>query len=116
MKPHPNPSTETGSPVLPRIFVFTCKFLWAVCEPKSFGDDGIAQRANMRDLDFSRVTGLHPERGLSIRADAARRARADNVARNQLGESGAVGNQLGHAEYHVGKFCALDLLSVDPCR
>ena len=51
-----------------------------------------------RDLDLDRVAGLHPDRRLAPRADAARRARHDDVAGLELRPRRAVLDELRHVE------------------
>ena len=52
----------------------------------------IAQQPHARDLDLDRVAGVHEDGRIARGADAARRARRDDVAGAQLGEGRAIGD------------------------
>src|SRR3954468_14557053 len=61
----------------------------------------VLEDAGLVDLDLDLVAGLHPERGIAPRADAAGRAGDQHVARDERGPGRHVFDDLRDPEDHL---------------
>src|SRR6266480_854492 len=76
--------------------------------------DRIHQHAHPAHFDLYRISGLHPHRRIAARADAARGAGDDDVARLERGESGDVVDEPRDAVDHLFGGGVLHHLAVEP--
>src|SRR5688572_30774504 len=74
--------------------------------------DGVLEDADLVDLDLNVVAGLHPDRRGAPRADSARRAGDDHVARHERGPGRDVLDDLRDLEDHLLGGCVLHALAV----
>src|SRR4029453_523566 len=78
-----------------------------------FGDNRIAQRADLLDLDLDHIAGLEPQRRLSEKAHAFGRARRDDVARGERREARDIRDDCRNIENEIGGAAVLDLDTVE---
>src|SRR5712691_12253897 len=76
--------------------------------------DHIYQHSHLAYFDLHGIAGLHPNRGSTARADAARGAGDDDVARLERGESGNVVDEPRDAVNHLLGGGVLHDLTVEP--
>src|SRR4051812_13336766 len=76
--------------------------------------DGVLQDADLVDLHFHLVAGLHPHRRVAARADAAGRAGNQHVARQERGPGGDILDDLRDLEDHLLGARVLHALAVQP--
>src|SRR5690606_12467124 len=79
-------------------------------------DDAIRQLSDAVDFDLDDVPGLHPQRRIASRADAARRPGSDHVSGLELRERRAVGDQRWDVEAELADALVLHDLAVEPRR